>query len=214
MPRRRTSTAKPPLRIYSGSLQGLKLGQLAKLKAEACAALESRWRRENQPATRSRGRPNSQAQVFAACAHIQKRMGRRKQATLGKWYQAVAADLGAHALALSAKTIKKFVREWLGESLPLDKQPEGIGPYLINAQQGFNGVRWLLLWSGLCAQFPDVQTWLKAYQNQHGACPGELPHEILPSQLQTKIKMCFDAPLGPPLYDHLVRESLRNATEE
>jgi hypothetical protein len=44
---------------------------------------------------------------------------------------------------------------------------------------------------------------------KNGALPGELPHEVLPPQLQAKIAMRFDAPLNPRLYYRLIQDALR-----
>jgi hypothetical protein len=202
------------LRLSTGSLQGITPHQLATLKAEACTILESRWREDNRPSTRSRGRPSDKDHVVAACARIKTRMLRRKKATLGNWYEAVGKDLQAHAVELSRPTRTKFVREWMRTHLALDQSPEGIGPYLLASQKELGSVRWLLIWAGLCQEFPEVRAWLKTYQRQHGALPADLPHEILPCPLQAKLNSRSDFPLGPRGYDLLVRETLRNSTEK
>ena len=201
---------KPRLSI--GSLQGMSARQLAVFKAEVCNTLDARWRRDNL--TRSRGRPSEKDRVVAACTRIQGKMRRQKKATLGDWYEAVAEELQFHGLALSVPTIKKFTRPWMCTYLPLTAQPVEIGPYLINAQKDFSGVQWILIWGALCEEFPDVQRWLKDRQRQSVPLLGELPHAILPKVLQDKINSRSDFPLGPRLYDHLVRKSLRSAPRQ
>lgn len=203
-------TLKTP-RLSVGSLRGLSKQQLATLKAE----LDSRWMKDNRPSGRSRGRPNAQAQVFAACDRIKRGMLHRDtKVTLTDWYRAVEEDLRTRGIHLSIPTKSKYIREWMETHLSLDESPDGLGPYLINKQNDFREVRWILLWGALCENFSAVRTWLKAYQRQYGVCPGELPHEILPAPLQDTIKLRFDAPLGPRLYDLLLRESLRNAPDK
>lgn len=199
------------LRLSTGSLQDMSARQLATLKAEACAALEARWRRDNRPSPRSRGRPSHKDQVVAACVRIQGQL-RRKKASLGNWYKAVSKELRSHGIALSAPTIKKFTKGWMSEHLPFDALPEGIGPSLINAQQEFSAVRWILIWGGLCEQFPDVRKWLTDYTRESGESPSALPHAILPAPLQANISRRLESPLGPTLYDRLVRACLRTST--
>lgn len=201
-----------PLRLSTGSLQDMSARQLATLKVEACKALDARWRRDNS--TRSRGRPSDKDQVVAACVRIHGLMRRRKKASLGNWYKAVSEELRSHAIALSAPTIKKFTKGWMSEHIPFAALPEGIGPSLINAQKDFSGVRWILIWSGLCKQFPGVRKWLNDYKRQAGAAPGELPHEILSAPLQANIESRLGAPLGPTLYDRLIRDCLRISTNK
>jgi hypothetical protein len=210
----RAKSSATPLRISTGSLQGMSARQLATLKADACNALDARWQTDNRPSTRSRGRPSDKGHVVAACVRIQRTMLRRKKATLGDWYEAVADDLRSHAVALSAPTIKKFTKKWMTEQLPLAALPGGIGPYLINAQNDFSGVRWILIWSDLCEQFPDVRRWLNDYKRQSGTLPSELPHTILPAPLQATIASRLGSPLGPTLYDRVVREYLRSSTKK
>jgi hypothetical protein len=141
-------------------------------------------------------------------------MLRKKKATLENWYQAVTEDLRSHSRTLSRPTIRQFTREWLCAQLPLDALPEGIGPYMIRSQKDFGSVRWVLIWAGLCQQFPNVREWLKDYQHQHRALPGELPHEILPVVFQDKINSRLDFPLGPRCYDFLLRDCLHNSPKK
>ncbi len=207
-------TKKKPLRLSTGPLQGISPRQLAKLKAEVCAAVESRWRRDNEPSTRSRGRPSLKDHVFEACKRTQRGMARRKKTTLHEWYRTIEGDLRARGIELSVPTRKKFIREWMSAHLSIDRLPEGIGPFLINTNHDYTTIRWIVLWGGLCQQFPEVQPWLKQYKLQHGLDLRALPHEILPPALQDKINNRSDFPLGPRLYDHLVRGSLRNVSDK
>lgn len=195
------------------SLRGVSKRELARLKAEYSAALDRRWRAANPRGNRSRGRPNTQDVVYAACARIQKRLLKR-HATLSEWYRAVENDLKRRSNTLSRPTKTTFVRQWLKSHLPIDTLPDGLGPYLINTQREFSTVLWVILWGSLCRKFPDVQVWLSNYKLQHGMVAGALPHDILPTQLQAKLKTYFDAPLGPRLYEDLVRKTLRKATEK
>ncbi len=197
-------------RLSTGSLQGISKRELARLKA----ALDARWEKDNPLRSRSRGRPPVKEEIYAACKRIRPRMVRRKDTTLHDWYEALAADLQARSIARSKPTIMKFTREWMSRYLPLNRLPDGIVPYLINTQKGWEELRWLSLWASLCQQFPEVRAWLTGYQRQHGACPGELPHEILPPQLLSKIKIRYGTPPGPRLYDYLVREALRTSTDK
>lgn len=208
---------KQPLRKlrlpHARSLRGVSKHELARLKAEFSAALDCRWRAANPRGNRARGRPNAQCVVYAACTRIQKRL-LKKHATLSEWYRAVENDLKRRSITLSRPTKTAFVRQWLKSHLPIDAVPDGLGPYLINTQREFSTVQWVLLWGSLCRQFPDVQVWLSNYKHQHGTMAGALPHDILPPQLQAKLKTYFDVPLGPRLYDDLVRKALRKATEK
>lgn len=206
-----TKSALPPFRLSKGSLQRISSRELAKLKADACAELDAQWRKDNRASARLRGRPSVKDHIVAACERIQRRMLRRKKASLEDWYEAVKENAQSHSIKLSKPPIRKFTREWLSAHLPFADLPEGLGPYCITSRKDFESVQWILIWSELLRDFPDVKRWMDDYQCKAGAAPGELPHEILPRVLQDKINLRLDFPLGPRCYDGLIRKSLRNA---
>lgn len=202
------------IRLSTGTLRAIDSRQLEKLKAQACAVLDARWRKDNRPSAGLRGRPSAEETVVEACRRIQSKMLRRKTSTLGDWYKAVEKDLCAHSIKLSVPPIKKFTRKWLIARLPFTALPEEIGAYYVNSYKDFEMVKWILVWTGLSQQFPEVRQWLTDYQSRGGGLPFELPHEILPLALQKKMNTRLDFELGPRCYDALIREALHHAKDQ